>query len=239
MEEVGRPVPHQPSLVTFAGGPLPGRHRTRFLLQTSVRHLLPGTHTVFVRDPLNSLYQGPVLDDEGHGVRTAVRRRTAGSGGVVLLGVCGGAQAALRHGLTEEVNRVVLVSPLVGLEVSWRWVVARDYTVNFQVLPWRAWGMARPSLEGLLRRHPRVPVDVYYPAGYAPDVAHARRLERFPNVRMHPRDFHQHHLIKVMRESGELAQVLRDAVDEAGLACSQKSDDLAMRTKLNARSLIP
>lgn len=55
-------------------------------------------------------------------------------------------------------------------------------------------------------------VNLYYSDGYDMDVLHAERLADLPGVALHPRPGKGHAVIRDMAISGELKQVLRDAI---------------------------
>jgi len=55
---------------------------------------------------------------------------------------------------------------------------------------------------------------IYYPSGYKNDNLHASRMKNAPNVHLHPYKHHKHNLIKVLKRSGELTEIIKRAIRE-------------------------
>jgi pimeloyl-ACP methyl ester carboxylesterase len=145
---------------------------------------------------------------------------------VMTIGGSMGGYAALLYGALLEVDEVHAFAGQTFLpsrrgRIFWKTVYARN------------WAVLRKQAELLLDSHLdrayydlRAPIrdasargtdfSLYYSDDSAMDVQHARHVTDIPGVKLHSRTSGGHHISKVMRDSGELAIVLNDALARLG-----------------------
>ena len=181
-----------------------------------------GVNKIFVRDLAQAMYHR-ALPGMGGGVDAIVRfiKSEAAEHRIertVVVGNSGGAYASLLFGalldadLVHAFSPVTFIGPVARLihrdrrvpELFWRAVFSRD---------------ARPScydLKNVLRRHGRnTTFHIYYcpegPCGRL-DRLHAERMNLFENVTLHELPEGGHELVKLLRDSDELKEILRSAL---------------------------
>jgi hypothetical protein len=137
-----------------------------------------------------------------------------------------GGYAALLYGALLEVDEVHAFAGQTFLparrgRIFWKTVYARN------------WAILRKHAELLLDSHLdrtyydlRVPMrdasargtnfNLYYSSDDTRDVQHARHVTDIPGVRLHARTSGGHHVGMLMRDNGELAIVLNDALARLG-----------------------
>jgi pimeloyl-ACP methyl ester carboxylesterase len=183
-----------------------------------------GVSKIFIRDLPQAMYHR-ALPGIGGGVDGIVRfvRSEAERHAIertVVVGNSGGAYASLLFGALLDADVAHAFSPVTFIGPIAR-LIHRDRRAP--VLFWRAVfsRYARPAyydLKKVLRRHGLgTEFHIYYcpkgPCGRL-DKLHAERMGDFKNVTLHELPEGGHELVKLLRSSGELKEILRRAIGE-------------------------
>jgi pimeloyl-ACP methyl ester carboxylesterase len=181
-----------------------------------------GVNKIFIRDLAQAMYHR-ALPGIGGGVDGIVRfvQSEAAKHKIertVVVGNSGGAYASLLFGALLEADvahafsPVTFIGPLARLrhrdrrapELFWRAVFSRNAKPPYY------------DLKSVLRGHgANTEFHIYYcpngPCGRL-DKLHAERMSEFENVTLHLLPEGGHELVKLLRDSGELKGILRDAL---------------------------
>ncbi len=140
---------------------------------------------------------------------------------VVFAGNSAGGWAALLFGALVGANLVLAFSPqtlLVASELAAagddRWDALIEQSGDA-----RLWDERYVDLRPILAAHPPPPGgarEIHYDASFDLDAFHAERLADLPGVTVHGHPRGRHGLIRYLRATGALAEILRDAVAETG-----------------------
>ncbi len=174
------------------------------------------TKRLFVRDLSQAWYQrgvpglGETVGEAAAGLRTRIQE--SGARRVVMTGNSMGGFAALLFGAMCGADEVHAFSPQTFLG-RWRRFRARDFRWREQIA---AIHRRRPAGAVLdLRRTLRGwegPGIVHYCTNYDLDRAHATRLRGLPGVSLRGHESGDHQLVRTLRASGELVEILRAAL---------------------------
>lgn len=175
---------------------------------------------LFLRDHLQAYYHQGVrgLADDIAGVEAGLREaiEEAGASRVVMMGGSGGGYAALLFGRLLGADEVHAFAPTTFLRADLREQCGDDrFQERWDAL--MASGRYQPrygDLRGLFRETPNrgTRFVIHYPAGYEVDVFHADRLAAEPEVELRAHKGKDHRVVRQLRESGELRQLLRSAL---------------------------
>jgi len=178
---------------------------------------------IFVRDLAQALYHRalPGIGGGVDGIAGFIKREAAEHGieRTVVVGNSGGAYASLLFGALLDADLVYSFSPVTFIGPVAR-VIHRDRRAP--KLFWRALFSANANpayydlLKVLRRRGLQTEFHIYYcPNGYFGrlDKLHAERMASFPNVELHLLEEGGHELVKLLRDSGELREILRKAFE--------------------------
>ncbi len=177
-----------------------------------------------VRDMRQMMYQCgvPGVGDSAASLGRWLRDYAAERGMKASLSLGGsiGGYAALLYGWFLGSDVVHSFAPLTRLPTR----------TPLQLLPLLAkghWGLVRVNYRLLFDRrldhgcydlkevlsqdNGRSTYHIYYGTSHARDTIHAERLAGLPGVVLHPVDTHEHHVSTLMRDSGELAEILADS----------------------------
>lgn len=179
-------------------------------------------NTVFIRDVSQSWYHG-LLDGVGRGLRgvaetlrETIRERSIER--TVMVGNSMGGYAALIVGAIIGAEEVLAFSPITFIgpvarfrhgDRRWRREILRAYQYS---LAGGRFFDARPAVAA--RRGTLF--HVHYCTSERLDVAHAVRLRGFAGVELHAYERGGHELVKHLRDTGELAPLLRGAISPRG-----------------------
>ncbi|RKY21250.1 MAG: hypothetical protein DRQ55_04915 [Planctomycetota bacterium] len=178
---------------------------------------------LFVRDPAQAWYQRglPGVAADVDGVAQHLTRRIAASGAerVVMVGNSMGGYAALLFGARLDVHAVLAFAPQTFLGRVRRWL-HRDGRWTRQLRgAWSSPSLQRGNLD-LRRAIPRAGprrcrIQIHYGRDEQLDALHAERLARLPRVAVHGHATGGHALVRSLRDSGQLAQILGDVLGTA------------------------
>ena len=178
-----------------------------------------GVSRVAVRDTRQLWYQGGIPEVPGGlaGLAGHLRERIANAGAdrTTLIGNSMGAYAALVLGPLVGADRVLAFSPLTFLSLRQR-IVHRDRRWGRTISAGRKHPDADPALWDVARMWDRAggalpDTRIYYGTSTRLDRLHAERLRRFGNVRLFGSDGQGHDVIRHLRATGDLDEVLADA----------------------------
>jgi pimeloyl-ACP methyl ester carboxylesterase len=172
---------------------------------------------IFVRDRSRRVYQGG-LEELGSTfpAMAATLRELAGGRRVVTVGNSGGGFAALVFGALIGAAEVHAFSPVTFIG-RWRRALHKDHRFSADIdRVNRGPHVQRQFMDA--RRWMRRAVQptqfhLYYAKNYDLDRLHAERVRRVRGVALHPRDGKGHNTIRDLAVSGELKEILRDAVN--------------------------
>jgi hypothetical protein len=172
--------------------------------------------TIFVRDRSRRIYQGGLADlGLTFPEMASSLRELTGSRRLVAIGNSGGAFAALVFGSIMGATEVHAFSAITFLDRARRKLhrddrfpkeinrVNRGPHVQKRFLDARPW---------MRRRTAPTAFHLYYAKDYRLDRLHAERVRRVKGVTLHPHPGQGHNTIRDLAISGELKQILRDAV---------------------------
>ncbi len=173
---------------------------------------------LFVRDPRQAWYHRglPGYSDTLEQTVSVLREHTAGAARTVLTGNSAGGYAALLFGVLLEADAVVCFAPQTTLRLLALHALGdRRWDDHLRPL-FKAGVMDERWLD--LRTLPASPnAQVYFDAGLDVDRRHAERIEHL--VTLHPeRGVGDHNLVGVMRDRGQLAEILRSALTGSAFA---------------------
>lgn len=182
-----------------------------------------GANKIFVRDLAQALYHRalPGIGGGVDGIVAFIKREAAAHGieRTVVVGNSGGAYASLLFGALLDADLVYSFSPVTFIGPIAR-AIHRDRRVP--MLFWRAVFSrdANPAYYDLRkvlgRRGRETEFHIYYcPNGFFGrlDRLHAERMAPLPNVELHRLEKGGHELVKVLRDTGELKELLRKAFE--------------------------
>ncbi len=139
---------------------------------------------------------------------------------VIMLGNSGGGYAAMLFGHMLEAHEVHAFSPktfidpikrIAALDIP-RW---RRYRNMLALLQSHRWRRQYFDLRKRLRDLPAgaTQFHLYYASGHRVDRLHAERMKSLNGVHLHPYPIHGHYLIRQLKESGELIQIIERAIE--------------------------
>jgi hypothetical protein len=181
-----------------------------------------GVCKVFVRDLAQAMYHRslPGIGGGVDGIVEFVKRQATEHGieRTVVLGNSGGGYASLLFGALLDADVAYAFSPVTFIgpvartlhrdrrapKLFWRSVFSRNATPSYY------------DLRNVFAGHGRgTRFHIYYcpngPWGRL-DALHANRMAHFPNVELHVVEEGGHYIVKVLRDEGKLAEILRDSL---------------------------
>jgi hypothetical protein len=175
---------------------------------------------MFVRDVHSVWYQRgvPVFGDTIEAVAGSLRTviEQAGVERLVVSGPSAGGYAALVFGALLGADVVLSFSPQTTLAPrdlhalgDHRWDDALARLDRLGGSDGR-YADLREALPPIRRAHTRC--EVHFGSSFELDAAHARRLEGMPGIELHSHDHEGHLLLRALRDSGELLEILRGAL---------------------------
>jgi pimeloyl-ACP methyl ester carboxylesterase len=179
-----------------------------------------GVKKVYVRDHEQAWYHKGVMGAaENIDALVGYLRRQIQEHGcrrVVTLGNSMGAYAAILTGCQLPADEVVAFSPqtFIGrfrrlLRRVGRW--SRQLSGAYRS---RSAQRAYFNLRSVLRRKSGATTyHLYYAKGNRLDACHAEHLAGLPGVHLHPVDLDGHRMVRVLRDSGRLIEILQGALD--------------------------
>jgi hypothetical protein len=186
---------------------------------------------LFVRDPCQAWYHRglPGYSETLEQTAAALAERTRGAGRLVVTGNSAGGYAALLFGSLLDADAVICFAPQTTLELEALHALG-DSRWDDHLRPlFDAGAMDRRWLD--LRALPANPrAHVYFDEDLEVDRLHAQRIEHLATLHAE-RGVGDHNLVKVMRDRGELAEVLGAALQTGELAdtLNQRSEDQRIR----------
>jgi dienelactone hydrolase len=171
---------------------------------------------VFVRDLDQAWYQrgvrglGTSVAETAVALEHLVRERRARR--VVMTGNSAGGFAAILFGRMLGVDGVVAFAPQTFID-RWNRLRHRDHRWKAEIRALRHRPPSAPVLD--LRRAVRaavVPVEIHYDRSFRLDALHAERLDGQPGVQLHPYRGGSHNLVRTLRDTGDLKQILTYAL---------------------------
>jgi len=185
---------------------------------------LKTANKIYLRDPHNSWYHRglPGLADSIEGIVSLLRQYTTheSTKRCVVFGNSGGGYAALLFGHVLQVDEVHAFSPKTLIDPIKRLKLRDVPPPGFQMRDW--WWLVRHGdrkyfdLKDTLAATPRGTgtFHVYYSARHRTDRLHATRLESISGIRMHSYPLAHHGLIRTLKKSGELGQIIERAMQQ-------------------------
>lgn len=204
-------------LMVFFNGVIAQRGQAPFEFARITSDL--GVKRLFLRDTQNSWYHAGVAgvstNIEGTGAYLAEVAAIADARRVIYVGCSAGGYGALLHGALVGPDSVVAFSPQTFID-RWNRLRFADRRGRRRIPAFRKRFPRAPmqDLRPVLASHPGTTRYDLYHGSIRLDRIHARRLEPLPGVRRHELPVHKHLVVKAMRESGELSQILEAAVRE-------------------------
>jgi pimeloyl-ACP methyl ester carboxylesterase len=174
-------------------------------------------HRIFLRDFSQSWYQRglPGIAADAAGIADYLKARIDAlePEEVVLVGNSMGGFAAIMFAAMIGRGHAVAFAPQVTICPQTRLTMG-DFRWTRRLLPtWAAtvFGRHQYDLAPLLKRRTEgeIAVDLYYSKQERLDRRHAESLEGLPNVRLHPFDVGGHMLVRHLRDTGMLSDLLR------------------------------
>ena len=172
------------------------------------------TNRVFVRDLEQVFYQrgvpglGRTFDEMARNLAALLPRESERT---VFVGTSAGAFAALIFGTLIGVDRIVTIAPVTFID-RWRRAAVRDRRWRELVDPVNRGPRTQRSYLDvkltLRARRSGPPIDIYYPRHNRLDTIHARRLKRLPQVTLESIDSERHDVVREMRDSGALRDLI-------------------------------
>lgn len=182
-----------------------------------------GVRRIFVRDLDQVWYLrgirglGTTMASAAEALRAEIGDRS--SGRLIVSGNSAGGFAAVAFGALLDADEVHAFSPQTALDRlhRLRWLDARWLTEMFHVRRLVELDRASLDLRALLEHSgPGPAIHLHYCGTHGRDARHAEHLRGLPGVHLHRYPGGGHRLVTDLRDSGELARILRDAV--AGVA---------------------
>ena len=177
---------------------------------------------LYVRDPLRAWYlRGlPGVGTDAEALATAFRRaiEAARAGRVVMVGASAGGFAALLFGAWLGVDTVVAFSPQTTIGRADRSQLGDERWLDQIATVHAALGDEHPHYDvapHLHQRPPQTRCEVHVSANDALDVAHGGRVRGIPQVTVREHRDGGHRLVKMLRDRGDLQQILVTALDVA------------------------
>lgn len=198
----------KPLLITFAG--LPRHGGSSFEFSRSAAGL--DIDLILVRDLTGSFYHrgidglGRTFPEIAESLSTYASHATR----TVTIGNSAGGLMSIVMGCMIGASEVLAFSPITSIKRFQRFLYhERRWKENVQRVP-RNEPTVRPFLDAakLVAAHPMIPVQIHFPRDLRIDRIHAQRLSRFPNVTLHPYPWHDHFVIRQLRDSGQLREIL-------------------------------
>lgn len=174
-------------------------------------------HKIFLRDFSQSWYQrglpGIAADPFELGEYLKSRIAELAPEQVTFVGNSMGGFAAILFASMLGTGRAIAFAPQTFISPGRR-LAARDFRWTRQLLPTYAATAFRPHLydlpSALGKRLSRPSaIDIYYSRHERLDALHAETLAGLESVQLHPRDVGGHMLVRHLRDTGALADVLR------------------------------
>ena len=172
---------------------------------------------IFVRDLYKSWYHAGLkgLAESIDESIPVLKELIADSGArkVLTMGNSMGGYAAILYGILLEADEVMAFAPTTF--ANWknrlRYLDLRShyqYLKNAPVKPYHYYDLRQvPGLEKPI-------INIYFDTDYWSDRNHARHLARgHDNVRLHPYHGSKHHMIKKLKDSGELEKVITTTIE--------------------------
>jgi|1186.fasta_scaffold112230_2 hypothetical protein len=174
-----------------------------------------GVKRLFLRDHHRAWYQLGVLGlaDSVEGLADALRGIVAGCGAsrVVVVGNSAGGYAALLFGGLLAADAALAFSPRTFF--NWpRRLRFRDVRYGRDAVRLAMRGHPKPRYRDILTLPASRRSEVHYSTGDRLDTLHAERVRDMPGFAVHPHPGGTHHLVREMRDRGELGAVLTDLV---------------------------
>jgi pimeloyl-ACP methyl ester carboxylesterase len=173
---------------------------------------------LFVRDVLQAWYHRG-LPGHGHDIvaaRDAIGRllEDLAPDRTIAVGVSAGGYAALLFGTTLRFDRVIAFAPQTTLrQVDLAQIGDRRWDDHLRPLRRHKLLNERwTDLREVLSNDGATACDVHYDATFSVDARHAERLDGLPNMTLKPHYGGGHAVARALRESGELHELLRDAL---------------------------
>ncbi len=134
---------------------------------------------------------------------------------IVFLGNSMGGFAAMLFGTMLQVEHCIAFSPqsFVNRWSRMRYLDYRWYDLMPKVQAQRPNSKQILNLKQFLAsQNTSTHIDIYYPKNNRLDKIHARYLSAFPQVHLYPKVSKDHSVIRSMRDSGELKQILEQSL---------------------------
>lgn len=177
---------------------------------------LESINKIYLRDKYGVWYHRGLSDIGGNidGIASFLQQYTShpATQRIIVFGNSGGGYAALLFGHILKADEVHAFNPLTFLNPIRR-IVLRD------VLSWKptltllyAYRAQRKyyDLKKVLSKSPSTPrhFHIYFSANRRSDRLHATRIKSIPGIHLHPYQYGQHNLVRMLKKSGELSQIV-------------------------------
>jgi hypothetical protein len=176
---------------------------------------------IFLRDLQQRFYQRglPGIAKDTQGIADYLNHQIAdlAPNRVVMVGNSGGGYAVLLFGaLVDHVDEVHSFVPRSFFNIPLRLFTRHPRVIWAHLSFVRRYGGHMDEqfdLEPLIRRKTSTHFHVYYGQYNWADRGHARWLEHLPNVSLYPFPYKDHRMIKPLKDSGQLKEILLGALD--------------------------
>ncbi|MCB0704427.1 MAG: hypothetical protein KDC34_03920 [Saprospiraceae bacterium] len=206
---------HDTLFICFAGGGPDMATSPPFEFSGVLRNL--DVKKMFVRDISNCVYHNGLKHLSGNFEETtgilAAEVKRSGCKRVVTIGNCQGAYAAIYYGAMLQADLVLAFAPLTFVDEEnrtrygeKRWPDGFERLYNC--------GTAAPHLYDLttLPETQDLPIDIYYDPHYVPDTNLVQHfIPGKTNIRVYERPGGEHLLVRNLKKSGELDEILEKA----------------------------
>lgn len=176
---------------------------------------------IFIRDFQQAWYHKGIDDKlrDLDAILEALRAHIAAHryGKVVFLGNSMGGYAAILFGTLLNVDEVIAFAPQTFIDRANR-LLRWDRRWSTQIAAVHAHPGSKPTYFDL-KRHlkrcgHRTRIRIYYAPPYRLDRIHAERLRHAPHTTLHPMQEGGHAVVRVMRDSGALNELLRSLIGD-------------------------
>ena len=182
---------------------------------------LTSINKIYLRDKHRLWYHRglPAMGNDIGGLVRFLRQYTAhpSTRRTLVFGNSGGGYAALLFGQLLQADEVHAFSPKTFINPVKRLLRGDidDGKLIGRILSLYRWGQRNYfDLRKILLDHPvgRRHIHVYYAIDHKWDALHAKRLQGLPDVHLHAYPYGKHNLIRKLKDSGELRQIIERAV---------------------------
>jgi len=193
---------------------------------------------LFLRDIRQAWYQdgvpgfGNTVDEIATHLKGQIAQQ--GSNRVVMIGNSAGGFAALLFGWLLEVDEVIAFSPQTFISQTQRLLHA-DFRWRPQIRTVQQCSKRKKTyldMATIFSTQPiKTKIHIHYCTKHRLDRHHARRMRHHPNVTLHEYAQGGHLLVKLLRNNGRLAEIIRDAFPErVGLGGDASPSTIASHT---------